>query len=127
LAAVQAAIPIDAALIEFATYRPFDPKAVSADEAFGKPHYVAYIMRREGAPHGKDLGDAKAIDDAIDAWRHALRDPQRKDTQQLARALDATVMQTVRALLGDARQLLVSPDGELNLVPFAALVDEQGR
>jgi len=36
-------------------------------------------------------------------------------------------MQPVRRLLGDARQLLVSPDGELNLLPFEALVDEGGR
>ncbi len=36
-------------------------------------------------------------------------------------------MQPVRALLGDATQLLISPDGELNLIPFAALVDEQRR
>jgi len=127
LAAVQAAIPGDAALIEFATYRPFDPKAVSADEAFGKPHYVAYVVRREGATYGKDLGDAKAIDDAIDVWRRGLRDPQRSDTRELARVVDERVMRPIRDSLGDATQLLVSPDGELNLVPFAALVDEQNQ
>jgi len=36
-------------------------------------------------------------------------------------------MQPVRALLGETTQLLISPDGALNLIPFAALVDEQGR
>ena len=36
-------------------------------------------------------------------------------------------MQSVRKLLGDATHLLISPDGALNLVPFGALVDEQGR
>jgi len=33
----------------------------------------------------------------------------------------------VRELLGDAKQLLVSADGLLSLIPFAALVDEQGK
>jgi len=33
-------------------------------------------------------------------------------------------MQPVRALAGDATQLLISPDGQLNLIPFEALVDE---
>src|SRR5690606_25411330 len=33
----------------------------------------------------------------------------------------------VRALLGDARDVYVSPDGALSLVPFASLVDEGGR
>lgn len=36
-------------------------------------------------------------------------------------------MQPVRGLLRDATQLFISPDGELNLIPFAALIDEQGR
>ena len=36
-------------------------------------------------------------------------------------------MQPVRTLLPAARHLLISPDGQLNLIPFAALVDEQDR
>jgi CHAT domain-containing protein len=36
-------------------------------------------------------------------------------------------MQPLRALLGATTHLLISPDGALNLIPFAALVDEQGR
>jgi CHAT domain-containing protein len=36
-------------------------------------------------------------------------------------------MRPVRAALGDARLVLVSPDGSLNLIPFGALVDEAGR
>ena len=36
-------------------------------------------------------------------------------------------MQPIRPLLGNARHLLISPDSQLNLIPFAALVDEQNR
>jgi CHAT domain-containing protein len=36
-------------------------------------------------------------------------------------------MRPVRALAGASRRLLLVPDGALNLVPFAALVDERGR
>jgi CHAT domain-containing protein len=36
-------------------------------------------------------------------------------------------MRPVRKLLGDERLILLSPDGVLSLVPFGALVDEQGR
>jgi CHAT domain-containing protein/Tfp pilus assembly protein PilF len=127
LASIQAAIPNNAALIEFATYRPFDPKAVSTEDAFGEPHYVAYVIRREGTPQGKDLGATKAVDDAIDAWRQALRDPQRVDARKLGRVVDEKVMRPIQESLGDANQLFISPDGQLNLTPFAALVDEQGR
>jgi hypothetical protein len=32
-----------------------------------------------------------------------------------------------KTLLGTARRLFISPDGQLNLIPFAALADEQNR
>jgi CHAT domain-containing protein len=127
LAAVQAAIPRNAALIEFAAYRPFNPRAENNNEAYGKPHYAVYVMRKDGEAQWKELGEAQAIDASVDELRKALRDPQRSDVQRLARELDEKVMQPVRALTGDATQLLVSPDRELNLIPFAALLDEQGR
>jgi CHAT domain-containing protein len=127
LAAVQAAIPLSAALIEFAVYRPYDPKAANDHEAYGKPRYVAYVVLGQGEVRWRELGDAQAIDARIYALREALRDPQRKDVRQLARAVDAQVMQPLRSLLDNATQLLISPDGELNLLPFQALVDEQNR
>ena len=127
LDSVRRAVPEDAALIEFAIYRPFDPKAPNERMAYGEPRYVAYVLRRQGDVQWKELGDAKTIDHQVELFRQALSDPQRKDVRQLARAMDETVMQPIRSLLGDARQLLVSPDGELNLVPFAAMVDERGQ
>jgi CHAT domain-containing protein/Tfp pilus assembly protein PilF len=125
LAAVQAAIPEHAALIEFAVYRPFDPKAPDNQKAYGEPHYVAYVLRRQGEVQWVELGAAQELEARVTAWRQALRDPQRRDVRQLARAVDERLMQPLRALVGDATQLLVSPDGELNLIPFEALVDEQ--
>ena len=127
LAAVQAAIPAAAALIEFSVYRPFDPKAKSDKQAFGEPRYVVYIVRREGTVQFRELGEAKAIDGAVDDLRQALRDPRRKEVRELARVVDEKLIQPIRAAVGDATQLLVSPDGELNLIPFEALVDEQGK
>jgi CHAT domain-containing protein len=128
---VRAAIPPEAALIEFAVYRPFDPKGENESLAYGEARYAAYVLRSQGEAqwkeaHWKDLGPAKEIDEAVAALRQALRDP-RADVRQAARALDEKVMQPLRALTGDATQLLVSPDGALNLVPMEALIDGQGR
>jgi CHAT domain-containing protein len=127
LTAIRAALPDNAALLEFITYRPLSPKGITAKERYGEPRYVVYIVRKHGEVSWRELGPAKEIDDAVDALRQSLRDPERKDVQQLARVVDEKVMQPVRALIGDATQLLISPDGELNLIPFAALVDERGR
>src|SRR6266542_1195187 len=131
LAAVQAAIPADSALVEFAFYRP-------SERLTGKerpPCYLAYLLAPQGRPQWVDLGEAEVIDRAVEAWRKALRDPHRTDVKRLARAVDDQVMRPVRALLqssgtemrGGIRRLLISPDGSLNLIPFAALVDERGR
>jgi CHAT domain-containing protein len=127
LAAVQAVIPADAALVEFAVYHPFDPRSANEKKSYGKPRYVVYVIRSQGAVQWSELGDAGIVDRAIGSLRRALRDPQRKDVRRLARALDKLVMQPVRSLAGDATHLLISPDGELNLVPFEALVDERGN
>ena len=127
LDAVQALIPDDAALVEFTIFRPFNPKAERNAEAYAPPHYAAYVLRRDTAPRGIDLGAATAIDDAITALRETLRDPTRADLKARARAVDARVMQPLRASFGSATQLLISPDGALSLVPFEALVDEQER
>jgi CHAT domain-containing protein/Tfp pilus assembly protein PilF len=127
LEAVQSAIPRDAALVEFASYRPFNARYKKESEAFGEPRYVAYILRRQGDPEWVELGEVKPIDESVDLLRKALRNPRRADVRRLARAVDAKVMMPVRKLLGQTRRLLVSPDGALNLVPFAALVDERNR
>ena len=127
LASVQALSPDDAALVEFAVYRPFDPKAPDNAKAYGETRYAAYVLRRRGEVQWKELGEAREIDEAVAALRRALGDPQRRDARSLARALDEKLMRPLRAAAGDATQLLVSPDGELSLLPFQALVDEQGR
>src|SRR5262249_11851126 len=94
--------------------------------AYGQPSYVAYVLRREGEIEWKELGKAKSIDSAVASLRKALRDPRHVDVKRLARAVDAKVFQPLRPLLGDVTRLLISPDGSLNLIPFAALVDERG-
>jgi CHAT domain-containing protein len=127
VAAVQAALPENAALVEFVVFRPFDPWATRDVEAYGPARYAAYILRRRTPPTGVDLGDLASIDQSIAALRAALQDPLRSDVTALARAVDEKVMQPLRAFLGDAVHLVISPDGNLNLVPFEALVDPHGR
>jgi CHAT domain-containing protein/Tfp pilus assembly protein PilF len=127
LEAVLKAIPPDSALIEFASYRPFNATPLKGDETYGKPRYVAYVLRREGGIKWKELGEAKSIDTAIAEFRKALRDPKSVGVKRLARAVDAKVFQPLRPLLGNVSRLLISPDRSLNLIPFAALVDERGR
>jgi len=127
LDAVQAAIPGDAALVEYAVFRPFDPGAERNGEAYGAPHYAAYVIGKHGPPTGVDLGAVEDVDAVVSRLRDSLRDPDSKDVVARARALDERILHPLRASVNGATRLLISPDGALNLVPFEALVDEHGR
>ena len=132
LSNVQASLPADAALVEIFSYRPFDTKA-QPGKKFSPPRYLAYVARRVGEAQFVDLGEAAAIDANVEKLRVALRDSKaaaRSDVaavKEAARAVDEQVMRPVRSLLGATRRVFLSSDGALNLIPFAALVDERGK
>jgi CHAT domain-containing protein/Tfp pilus assembly protein PilF len=121
LSAVQAALPRDSALVEFAVFTPRYPRTGKSKP----PRYLVYVLTARGQPKWVDLGNAAIIDRAVDAWRQALRDPNRRDVKRLAREADEKIMRPVRSLLGELRHLLIAPDGLLNLIPFAALMNER--
>ena len=127
LETVQAAIPGDAVLLEYAVFRPFDPEAERNEEAYGPPHYAAYVIAKHGTPGGIDPGAVADIDPLIVRLRDALRNPADTEVKARARAVDERILRPLRASLNGATRLLVSPDGGLNLLPFEALVDEHGR
>ncbi len=147
--AVKNLIPQDAALVELMLYQPVDPTATATasvprpPEKFGQPRYAAYILFTTGELKWVDLGEAAVIDEAVLKLRRALRQqppsgdrPARltgggqltlPQIKELARELDALVMEPIRPLLADKTNLLIAPDGQLNLVPFGVLVDEGDR
>ncbi|MGB3189226.1 MAG: CHAT domain-containing tetratricopeptide repeat protein, partial [Limnoraphis sp.] len=125
--AVQQLIPEDAALVEFVLYDPFDGKADNF-------HYAAYILKSSGEPQWVDLGEVEQIHRAA-FFRFSLDIKDKKDAligntndvKQTARQLDELLMQPIREKLGDINHIIISPDAQLNLIPFAALVDENNR
>jgi len=124
---VQRAIPKDAALIEWFRYSPFNPKAKGQKPRWGAARYVAYVLKRAGQPVAVDLGEAIPIESDLSDLLVMLRDPGSTLVGDLAHKLDLQVMQPLLPHLGDARQILLSPDGMLNLLPFGVLADEQER
>jgi CHAT domain-containing protein/Tfp pilus assembly protein PilF len=121
---VRRALPAGSVLLEFVLFRAFD---LENKKVIGE-QYAAYVLSPESsAPLLVSLGDASSIDDQIQRWRLALSDPKRLDVKDLGRSLDEKVMKPVRRLLGSARHVFVSTDGALNLIPFAALVNEKNH
>ena len=107
-------------------YDPFDAQATQPNEVWGAPRYAAYILHAQGQPQWVDLGEAAAINEAVTAFRQQFS-PDSFEIKKTARRLDQLLMEPVRQKLGSARQILLSPDSTLNLIPFAALVDKNGQ
>lgn len=125
--AVQNALPKDMTLLEFAEYRLLDSKAKTRNQRYGGRRYVAYVLDREGNPKMADLGEAAVIDKGIEQLRASLKNADSNDYKPKARALDKLVMEPVRKLLGPNKTLIISPDAALNLLPFAALIDQDNK
>ncbi|MBE9069169.1 CHAT domain-containing protein, partial [Leptolyngbya cf. ectocarpi LEGE 11479] len=123
--AVQSLIPESTALVELVRYNPFnfeDPQ----NRWSAPPRYAAYTLTVNGQPQAIDLGEAAPIDALVADFRRALG-TRSLHAQTIARQLDELVMAPIRPLLGDNTHILLSPDSQLNLIPFAALVTEDNR
>jgi len=119
---VAAALPPDGALVELASFVPLVP----ASDTVCPAHYAAFVLHPDARIDQVDLGEVDPIDADAAKLRAALADPSR-DPKDAARALDEHVMRPIRGFLSSAHHLFMAPDGALSLVPFGALLDEQGE
>jgi CHAT domain-containing protein len=124
LAAVQKKLPAAAKLVEIVNYQPGDlASPYSATPKLPPRRYAAYVLGAKGAPSIVDLGEAPPIEDAIAKLRAALSDPDNDNVATVSKALYDLTFGKLRTALGKSTQILIAPDGALNVVPFAALHD----
>ncbi|HTR49539.1 MAG TPA: CHAT domain-containing tetratricopeptide repeat protein [Kofleriaceae bacterium] len=125
LPAIQKLVPRDARLVEIVNYKAGDLKTpiwVATD----KRRYGAYVLGSTGDPVFVDLAEADAIDDAVAKFRKAVSNPDDDRAPELGRALYDLTIAKLQPALGKSTEILIAPDGTLNVVPFSALVDEKG-
>ena len=68
----------------------------------------------------------QAIDDLVAELRQALAASD-GDYKGPAKTLYTRTIGKLASALGEARQILIAPDGALNLIPFGALIDGDGK
>lgn len=123
---IQKMIPGDARLIEIVNYQPYDPKApYTINLKLKARHYAAYVVGTKGDPVTIELGEAAPIDKAVEEFRKAVADPDNDRAGDLGHDLYALTMAKIVPKLGGATNILIAPDGALNVVPFSALVDDK--
>ncbi len=125
-----AAIPEACAIVEFVRFDIFDfARRKWARGADGRKlaRYAAFVVC-SGAPEALaavDLGDADEIHALITAFRAAVS--EKVDTVLEGTTLRQRVFDPLRDALGPVRRVILSPDGELARLPFAALPDNHGH
>ncbi|NOK32017.1 CHAT domain-containing protein [Corallococcus exercitus] len=118
---VAEALPKDGALVEFITY---EDRPLVQGTGTSQLRCLALVLLPDASIRALDLGPAGPIEAAASSLRDALA---RRDAafEGSSHALYQLAFQPLLPLLGKARRLFLSPDGELALVPFAALHDGQ--
>ena len=117
--AVAQALPTDGVLVEFQRFHPYDGRK-PREQRWGAAEYIALVLKPNGSIRAVPLGPAPAIDAMV---RKGLRSTAESlsDADVLWAQLSDQVLRPLLPHLNGSRQWFLSPDGELNRVPFAAL------
>ncbi len=118
--ALAEALPRDAILIEFQRYKPLQEKALFSNRRFGRDHYMAFIIRPNQTIKAIDLGLAETIDQKINK---SLRASEEKlsDAKRLWEEVSDLIIEPLTHSTKDSKVWFITPDSELNRIPFAAL------
>ena len=120
---VFSVMPYHSALVEFAVYKKYDFKKRNWD----KYHYLALVLKfgKGALPEIIDLGEADIIDLKVKDLLDRINND--RDIKQTAQQLYEIVWNPTSENLGYIKKIIISPDGQLNLLPFEALIDEKGK
>ena len=137
--AVRAGLPSDAVLVEFARFWIAGISTETGVLTVSPEHYAAWVIPPSGQEDVRliDLGLATAIDDAVsDVARGTTIDKKRyldqgepAEEKRLMPALEklsSLVLGPLRTAIDPAKRWVISPDGSLWVVPWAALPVDPG-
>ena len=119
LRAALAGLPRRAALLELREYRRVDFRS----GALEAPRWAGVLVRADGA-RVVDLGPVAGTAEAAQAL---LAGAEGEAERRAARALHDRLLGPLAAELAGLEGLHVAPDGDLHLLPFAALLGPDGR
>ena len=125
--AVASALPKGTVLVDMARIPDYDFKTGK----WGTSRYLAFVLTpgKSADVSLVDLGDADNIDQKVAAFKKSLGnsntppDVLAKQSNDLYKIIFAPLTSAT----GDSKQIFLSPDGSLNLIPFEVLQDDQGR
>ncbi len=124
---VAARLPEGSALVEFARVEDFDS---DRDVFLQTARYWALLLSKDGMVRAFDLGDAAQLESLVEEQIGVVQTTHKLDAKPQLQAMsllyDAVWSQFASDLDG-TDTIFVSPDGVLGVVPFAALLDPEGK
>ena len=119
-AQLQAALPVDTALIDFLEYNYWEPPPKAKPGPFKiEQRLTAFVVRHDGQIRRFDFGASRPIVTAVNAWRAGLG--QTAAAKAAGAELRKVIWEPLESQLAGAKVVLVSPDGLVGKLPFAAL------
>jgi CHAT domain-containing protein len=118
---VQATIPKDGALIEYLRYWHYLMKGK------WEPRYGAIVLLSKGAPLWIPLGKANEIEHAVRRYGRLVRGSAQDDelSANLRALFEALWAPIGQALPSSTKRIIISPDGQLNFISFATLLNKE--
>lgn len=129
---VAGALPPHTALIEFVRVPFYNFKAKGKEKKWGPWRYLVFILHAgKGDTVGLvDLGKADTIDTAVAGLRQEMSKTKGGEgikTEEWCEKLHDLVFEPLKKDLGDVREVFISPDATLNLIPFEILQNPDGK
>ena len=133
---VREGIPADGIFVDIVRQDLINFEGGSYEQQVLDPHYIAWIVPKMGDVSRVDLGDATEIDKTVEEIRKSIQDAGNVDGaivnqgEMEATAAVAEQMAVLNDLLwakiqprigDDVKRIIISPDGALWLVPWAAI------
>jgi CHAT domain-containing protein/tetratricopeptide (TPR) repeat protein len=127
-------LPANTVLVEFLRLRvrAFESVVTRRERTWNPDRYIAFVLAawKPDVVRLIDLGDADAIDNLVIAYRTLASVPPASRSARLddaSKRLRKAVFDPIVPHLGGTQKLILSPDGELNMLPFEALALDDGR
>jgi len=136
---VARTLPENGVLWDFLYYQPADFREICGKPDEVKPgRYLAFKLDQGGDISLFDLGEAAGIDSLILLTRSMLYDigtgrdsfsmqKSEKNLKQVTTRLHKLIFEPLADGLADNSEILIAPDGKLNLIPFEILPCANGK
>ena len=129
---VATALPLNSVLIEFARVEMFDFKAKGKEPRWKPAHYLVFLLHsgKKDRVDLVDLGDADKIDKAVFRFKKEISNLSALKSAKIiqsSKMIYNFVFEPLRKELGDVKKIFLSPDGNLNLIPFELFQGPDGK